>query len=444
MTPTARLARFAAGADWAGLPDPVRAEARRALLNWFGCALGGATAPDHATLLRAFGTPGDAWLAGHARRVEPGAAALLNGFAASHDCYDDTQLATVIHPTAPVAAAALAAATGRVVPGSRLLASIAAGDELACRVGLALMTGPRPASLGWYMTGIAGTLGAAAAAGRVLGLNPSQMVSALGFAVAQAVGLRSAHASIANPIVPGLAARSGLTAALLAAAGLACHDGAIEGPNGLLSTLAPGNPPDQLTRELGRRYAMLDLAYKPYPCGVAVHPAIDGCLAILSRHRPAPEDIARIEVAVDPLAARLCLREEVQTAFDAQVSIAHWCAATLLSGAAGVAQARHEAVNDPAVRALRQRVVAIPDETLARDQARVAVLLHDGRRLEVEVEHASGSLANPLSGEALRRKALDQITASLGPGAADRLLDLVSRVEASPNLAPLLAAAAPG
>lgn len=134
------------------------------------------------------------------------------------------------------------------------------------------------------------------------------MVSALGFAVAQAAGLRSAHASVASPLVPGLAVRSGLTAALLAAAGLTCHDGAFEGASGLLATMAPGNLLAPLTEALGTRHAMLDLTYKPYPCGVAVHPAIDGCLDILARARPAPEEITRIEVMADPLAARLCLR----------------------------------------------------------------------------------------------------------------------------------------
>ena len=441
MTPTRLLARYAAGLAWKDLPDPVRAEARRALLNWFGCALGGATAPAHATILGTLGQPGGAWLAGHKRRLEPGSAAVLNGLAASHDCYDDTHLATVIHPTAPVAAAALAAATGREVPGARLLAAIVAGDELACRLGLALMTGPHPASLGWYMTGIAGTLGAAAAAGHVLGLGEAAMVSALGFAVAQAAGLRSAHASVASPLVPGLAARSGLTAALLAAAGLACHDGAIEGPNGLLATMAPGNPAEPLTEWLGGRYAMLDLAYKPYPCGVAVHPAIDGCLAILARARPVPEEIARIEVTVDPLAARLCLREQVESSFDAQVSIAHWCAAVLVSGRAGVSEAR--AVEDPAIRALRGRVVAIPDAALARDQARVVVVLRDGTRLEAAVAHATGSLANLLDDAALRRKALDQAVPVLGPAGAVRLLALLGEAEELADLTPLLSAATP-
>jgi 2-methylcitrate dehydratase PrpD len=444
MTPTAELAAFAAELTWEALPDPVREEAGRALLNWFGCALGGVSAPAHGAVLGALGVPGEAWLAGLSRRVDPGSAALLNGLAASHDCYDDTHLETVIHPTAPVAAAAFAAATGRAVPGHLLLAAVVAGDEIACRAGLALMTGPRPASLGWYMTGIAGTIGAAAAAGRILRLDAGRMVSALGFAVAQAAGLRSAHASLASPLVPGLAARNGLAAARLAAAGLTCHDGAIEGTNGLLATLAPGNPSAPLLEGLGHRYALLGLAYKPYPCGVAVHPAIDGCLAILARERLSAADIMRVEVTVDPLAERLCLREDAADGYDAQVSIAHWCAATLVFGEAGIAQARDEAVRHPAVLELRARVVAVPDMTLARDQARVAVLLRDGRRLEADVPHATGSLQNPLSAAGLRRKASEQMAGCLGAAGADRLLGLLERAELLPDIGPLQAAAAPG
>ncbi|MGG5809479.1 MmgE/PrpD family protein [Falsiroseomonas sp. CW058] len=442
MTHTAALARYAAGLRWHDQPASVQAEAQRALLNWFGVALGGSTAPEHARILATLGQPGGAWMAGHARRLERGAAAVMNGLAASQDCFDDTHLATVIHPTAPVAAAALAAAAGRAVGGAELLAAVIAGDEIACRLGLALMGGPHPASLGWYMTGVVGTIGAAAAAGRVLGLTAAAMTSALGFAVAQAAGLRSAHASVMSPLVPGLAARNGLAAALLAEAGLTCHDGALEGPNGLLPTMAPGNPAAPLTEGLGARHAMLDLAYKPYPCGVAVHPAIDGCLAILARARPAPEEIARIEVTVDPLAERLCLREEVASPFDAQVSIAHWCAATLVAGRAGVEQARH--VHDPAVVALRRRVVAIPDATLARDQARVALVLRGGTRLEAAVEHATGSVANPMDAAALRRKALDQAVPVLGVAAAARLLDRLDALPDLPDIAALLEAATPG
>jgi 2-methylcitrate dehydratase PrpD len=247
--------------------------------------------------------------------------------------------------------------------------------------------------------------------------------------------------------VPGLAARSGLTAALLAGAGVGCHDGALEGPKGLLASFAPGNPPDPLTEGLGTGFAFLDIAYKPYPCGVAVHPAIDGCLAVLRAAgpaAPAPGAIARVEVAVDPLAAMLCLHEAVETVFDAQVSVAHWCAATLVFGAAGLEQARQRCVDHPAVRALRRRVVAEADPALAADQARVAVVSTDGRRLEAEVAHATGSLANPLSESALRRKARDQVAPALGEARAAHLLDVLDRVETLPDLGALLEAASSG
>jgi 2-methylcitrate dehydratase PrpD len=443
MTATRLLAGFAAAQRWEALPAEAQAMAKRVLLNWFGVALGGANSPEHAPLLGVLAAPGDAWLAGQARRVSAEAAAVLNGYAASADCFDDTHLATVIHPTAPVAAAAIAATALHAATGADLLAAVAAGDEVACRVGLALMGGPQPASLGWYMTGIAGSIGAAAAAGRILGLDAGAMTSALGFAVAQAAGLRSAHASVASGLVPGLAARSGLLAARLAAAGLTCHDGALEGANGLLATMAPGNPALPLTEALGTRFAFLDLAFKPYPCGVAVHPAIDACLAILAAGGVGPAEIERIEVTVDPLAERLCLRQAVESRFDAQVSIAHWCAATLVFGTAGVAESRAAAVAHPAVRALAQRVVAIADAALARDQARVALLMRDGTRREAAIEHATASLANPMSVAALQRKAQAQAAPLLGAARAAALLDLLGRAEAIPDVESLLLAASP-
>jgi 2-methylcitrate dehydratase PrpD len=445
MSATRELAGFATALSWAECPPPLQAEAQRALLNGFGCAIGGAGGATHAALHGALASPGAAWLAGRRERAEAGAAAVLNGFAASLYCYDDTHLETVIHPTAPVLAAALAAATGRAVSGPGLLAALVVGNEVACRVGLALMGGPHPASLGWYMTGVAGTLGAAAAAGRVLGLDERAMVSALGIAASQAAGLRAAHASATSPLVPGLAARNGHTAAVLAAAGLDCHDGALEGAKGLLACFAPGNPAAPLTEGLGRRFAMRDLTYKPYPCGIVVHPAIDAGLDVLARHgRPEPDAILQIEVAVDPVAGLLCLRQDVVSMFDAQVSIPHWLAATFVAGTAGLAQARQDWVEDPRVQALRQRVVAQVDPALAPDQARLVVRLRDGRRLEAAVAHATGSLANPLSDAALRRKAREQMAPVLGEAGAARLLDALHRLGEAPDLSAVLEAATPG
>jgi 2-methylcitrate dehydratase PrpD len=134
----------------------------------------------------------------------------------------------------------------------------------------------------------------------------------------------------------------------------------------------------------------------------------------------------------------------VETVFDAQVSVAHWCAATLVFGAAGLEQARQRCVDHPAVRALGRRVVAAPDPALAADQARVAVVLADGRRLEAEVAHATGGLANPLGEAALRQKARDQVAPALGEARAEHLLDVLDRPEALPDLGALLEAARPG
>jgi 2-methylcitrate dehydratase PrpD len=445
MTATADLARFAVTLSWPALPPHVQAQARRAMLNWFGCAIGGAEGETYEALLRTLATPGAAWLAGRNHGVEPGAAAVLNGFAASLYCFDDTHLETVIHPTAPVLAAALAAAQGRRVDGAALLAALVAGDEVACRIGRALMTGPHPASLGWYMTGVAGAIGAAAAAGRILGLDARRMTWAIGMAASQAAGLRAAHASATSPLVPGLAARGGLTAALLAEAGLDCHDGALEGAKGLLGCFAPGNPADPLTDRLGAHFEMMDLAWKPYPCGVVVHPAIDAALETIARHgRPDPAEIARIEVTVDPIAEKLCLRTDIASVFDAQVSIPHWLAATLIAGEAGRDQARAAWVTDPRVQSLRARVHPTPDPALAPDQARLALVLRDGTRWTAEIAHATGSLANPLTDAALRRKAEAQMLPALGAGSTARLLTLLDAADELADIAPLLAAATPG
>src|ERR1700744_4276787 len=210
------MARFALGLDWASLPDAVRREAPRAWMNWVACTVGASRTPIMDAAVRgvlAMESAEDAGLLGRSENTSVSNAALLNCLGSSAQTYDDTHLATITHPTGPVAAAALAVAckragAGSPVPGRDLLIALVAGLELECRVSCAIAAGG--SRKGWYMTGLSGGIGAAAAAGLLLGLDHNQMVSALGLAATQAGGFRATHGSMAITYVPGMAARNGV------------------------------------------------------------------------------------------------------------------------------------------------------------------------------------------------------------------------------------------
>lgn len=421
------VAEFVLGANWEGLPANVRRESARAWLNWVGCAVGGAVTPamDAAVngLLSMGG--GQVPVLGRAERVAMVDSAFLGSLAASAQTYDDTHLATITHPTGPVASALLATAhqlesVGRPVNGDRLLAALAIGIEIECRVSCAIAAGG--GNFGWYMTGLSGGIGAAAAVGRILGLSHEQMVYALGLAASQASGLRAAHGSMAITFIPGTAARDGVVAAYLAAANYSCSDIAIDGKNGLLQVLTGATDGSLISDGLGARFEMLNNAYKPYPCGIVIHPAIDACLHLVREQGVDYRTIARVDLRVHPDALNLCWRKLPDNALDALVSLFHWVGAALVRGAAGVREGEIACVMDPAVRAIQAHSEAVADSTLANNQAVVRVTLADGTTHEWMTRNAIGSVTNPMTDAQLATKFRDLVLPILGERRAGALL----------------------
>jgi 2-methylcitrate dehydratase PrpD len=342
-------------------------------------------------------------LLGREERLHPADAALVNCLASAADTFDDTHLTTITHPTGPVAAVILALADTHRISGQDLLAALAIGIEIECRISAAITAPGVGASQGWYMTGISGGVGAAAAAARILHASHDEIVSAIGLATSQAGGLRATHGSMAIAFVPGFAARNGITAACLAVSGFRCGDLMIEGKNGLFPVLAPAAVPEAIVRGLGSHFEILGNAYKPYPCGIVIHPSIDACLDI-ARRCPSADKIERVELGVHADALALCWRKLPTSVLEAQVSLFHWAAAALVRRAAGIAEGNAEAVADPAIRAIQEAIQAKVDPALASGQAYAEVWLKDGTKLRAEIVHASGSLERPMTDEQLADK----------------------------------------
>jgi len=404
---THTLADFVLGTRWMDLPDRMRCEAVRAFLNWVGCAVGGSNTSTVDAAIRgiaAFSAHGSTPVFGRAERFDAVHAAAINCLSSAAHTFDDTHLKTITHPTGPVAAAILALADGRRTSGEDFLLALMLGMEIECRISTAITARTAQAHGGWYITGVSGGIGAAAAAGRLLGLDHDQLVSALGLAATQACGLRATHGSMAIALVPGLAARNGLTAAYLAAANFTCSDITIDGRNGLMQVIAPNADIDLLGLQLADRFEVLNNAYKPYPCGIVIHPTIDACLEIAMRHTPAPEAIEQVVLEVHPDALNLTWRKLPSTALDAQVSLYHWAAAALVYRQAGLAQGELPCVEDARVRALQRCTSAVASASLASDQARVKVRMRNGTVLSAEVAHATGSVDRPMTDQQLAEK----------------------------------------
>src|SRR5204863_7194058 len=155
-------------------------------------------------------------------------AAFVNCLTSTVLSFDDTHLATVTHPTGPVAAALFALGEKQALSGEDFVNALALGIEIECRMSNVLLLPPAQANLGLFITGITGPIGAAAALGRLLHLDEERMAAAIGLAAAQASGFRGTHGAMSAFMVPAHAARTGVSGALLAAKGFGCMDNILE------------------------------------------------------------------------------------------------------------------------------------------------------------------------------------------------------------------------
>jgi 2-methylcitrate dehydratase PrpD len=405
---TTDIAAFAAATRSTDLPESVLREARRSLFNILGCTLGGAHhsgADSVEAALGAFAGAPVATLIGRARKVDPLHAALVNCLASSVYSFDDTHEQAVVHPSGPVAAAAMALSEVHAVSGQDLLAAFAVGVEFTCRLCKALTVPPAKGSMAWSGTGITGGIGAAVAAGRILGLDMPAMRTAIGIALSQAAGFRAMHGSLVTPLMPAQAAQTGLRAALLARAGFTASAAALEGRYGSLSVFSDAPDLDALTGAMGDRWEILRNTYKPYPCGIVIHPIIDACLELRSAPGVSADTIRTVEILASPGAMALCNNRNPKDELQAHVSLHHWTAVAFIRGTARIQDMDTDtAVHDPALMAFQDRVQATLDPALGGDAAVVTVTLRDGTRQVCRIAHGIGSASRPMTDAQLEAK----------------------------------------
>jgi 2-methylcitrate dehydratase PrpD len=444
MEVTRTLARYVLASRYADIPKDVRHEAARSFLNWVGCAVGAArhdTVERALAALRPFSGKAEASVLGRTERLDIMLAALMNGITSHTFDFDDTHLRTVIHPSGPVASAILALAERRPVSGEDFMHAFILGVEVECRIGNSVY--PDHYDVGWHITGTAGVFGAAAAAGRLLGLTEQQMVWALGIAATQSSGMREMFGTMCKPFHPGNAARNGLLAALLAQQNFTSSNQGIEAKRGFANVLSTKFDPAQITEGLGRTYEISINTYKPFACGIVIHPIIDGCVQLRNAHQLKADDIERIDARVHPLVLELTGKKAPQVGLEGKFSVYHSAAVAVIHGAAGENEYSDEAVRDPAVVALRDRVAATVDKSVHEDQAHVAVRLKSGKTLEIFVEHAIGSVDRPMTDADLETKFRGLATPIIQKAATDRLIGLCWKAETLKDIAEVARAATP-
>ena len=444
MGATEEIARFVVETDVEELPEAIVHEGKRCLINYLAVALYASRDASLDILLDVFREEGGANNAsvigaGHSTSMQN--AALANGYLAHLEDYDDTHFPTIIHPSAPTFPAALAVAEHGGASGRGVLAASALGMEITCRIGMALH--PAHYDEGWHITGTCGVFGAAAAAGRLLGMDAGRMAHALGVAGAQAAGVRVVFGSMTKPMHPGRSAQSGVLAALLASRGFTSSTEMLEGRRGFAEVYSAASDLSRATEGLGERWELFQNGLKPYACGVVNHPLIDAMARFRDEHGVTAGMVSEVRAKVHPLVLELVDRPHPQSGLEGKFSYQHSMAVGLVDGAAFPEQYTDQRVADPVIVGLRDRIAAAVDPAQEEGSAEVTIALTDGREITESVEHATGTPENPIADAQLNAKFRSLAGRALPEEQAERALALLWRLDELDDVReifPLLAA----
>jgi 2-methylcitrate dehydratase PrpD len=450
VTLARRLAEFTAALEFTDVPEAVVDSVRWRTLDILGIALAASTgeaAPAVLGALDGWGATGDCTVIGAKRTVTAPLAILANGtFAHSLD-FDDTHATSITHASAVVVPVALALGEAAGLDGRTLVTAMVAGYESITRLGMAA-----PAAFharGWHATGVCGAFAAALVAGRIEGLDVDRLTAALGIAGSFASGVMEylSDGSWVKRVHPGWAGQSGATAAALARGGFTGPASVLEGRFGLYRTFVDTEPDLTPFATLGTQWETPAIGFKPYPCCHLNHAYLDCALDLRQAHALEPADIEAVECRVaagqvpivcEPRGAKLRPR----SSYDAQFSLPYSIASALLDGRVDLDTYASERLAEPARLALAARVshAIDPDSQFPRGfPGWVRVRLRDGRTLEARVPDGRGSLARPLTAEALADKFRDNAGRALP---AAQVAELEHRVLSLDTVADVRALAA--
>jgi 2-methylcitrate dehydratase PrpD len=299
---------------------------------------------------------------------------------------------------------------------------------------------------GWHATCTLGTLGAAAAAARVLGLDAARTQMALALAASQASGLKENFGTMTKPFHAGHAARTGVLSALLARDGFTASDQAIEGPQGFLKVLGGGRNMAALDT-LGAPWKILatGIAVKPYPCCAMTHSAIDALLELCSQHAVRAEDVAAVEIGVAPVTPGILIHPRPRNGLEAKFSMEYCAAVALAEGRVGIGAFEDDHVQDARLRSLMRRVRMTVDPSIGGHQdrnawSRVTLRLNDGRSLSREPQGPQGHPDRPLSRDQLLRKFGDCASRVLPASRISIVSEIIQALEGCSDLKGLAAA----
>ena len=444
MDVTAKLAEFVTDLHYEAIPREAVETAKIAVRDGLGVALAGSREEDAriaAEIARQEGAREETSVIGQGFKTSALNGALANGTAA-HALDFDHSFTMMGQPTAPIVPATFALGETLGASGRRIIEAYVAGFEVTAKLVHSLRDSGHD---GWHAPSTLGSFGAAAACGKLLGLDAAQMQMALGITASMASGIVANFGTMTKPLHVGLGARNGVLAAKLARGGYTANAKAIEGGFGFYQVLhqdAPINEP--AIEELGRSYALVTdgLRIKPYPCGGLTHQVIDAVLEFRAQHGLTAEMIERIDVDVVKHTFDRIVFRVPQTGIQGKFCMPYLVARAIIDGKIGLHIFTDSAVRDQNVLKLAERVQMNLDPNLKKTDAagrpcRVTVRLKNGQTFVREAQHAKGGPAHPMTEDELRGKFTECAREALDAGSAARALDTIEKLETVADIRPL-------
>lgn len=437
MTLEEQLCRHLAACRYEDLPTEAVQAAKASILDTMGVMLASTTNSDDCVrmveLARDLGGKPESTVVGFGDRLPSPMAALINGALCHPLDYDDTHEGAKSHPTAQTLPAALAVAqrVGKV-SGKDFITAVAAGADFALRVALAVDAGPT--EHGWLGSAVYGPFGAAAAAGKILGLSADGLQNAIGMAYAQTGGTREmAEGSSLRGVRDGFSGKVGVLSALLAHQGLTGPGRFLEGRAGVYNLYFRGKyTRERLTQDLGKVFEGANVSFKLWPSCRLTHTYIEAVITLMREHKLGWEDVEQLDAIVSKWGKELSEPPERRltppTSVAAGDSLPFTLAVAMVHGNVKIEHYALAALKDERVLAAARRVKHVFDEKLdPKDMtpADITIRTRDGRTLKKRVPHAYGSPQNPLKKGGLEEKFLDCATHSVKPIGKDRAAQLI-------------------
>lgn len=439
-TPAQNIAQFAAGFDLTAVPPAVRLRAKLHILDGLGLGLAStvqAYGKSAVAGVTAMGGPGPCSVIGQHEQLSPRDAALVNAILIHGLDFDDTHLASIIHPTCTSLPVALALGEALGATGNQVLAAFLAGAETGIRIGLAVDGGFH--HVGYHATGLVSHFASAVTAGRLLGLSPDQITAAQGITGSTASGIQVflEEGAWTKRFHPGWGAVAGITAAYLARSDFKGPTRPYEGRFGLFDTHLHGEPAKlaPLSDDLGQVWHFGETALKPYPVCHFIHGCADAAIELhaeIGEARIVKVDAflaqPTLHIIAEPAEAKKRPTTDYEAKFSAQFVVAY----CLLRGRFGLPDLQPEALADAEVLALSQKVTCLEDPDTAFPiyfSGGVEVTLADGRVLKRHVRVNSGAGERAMTPEAVAEKFLASASLAIPKAQAERIRDAVLRLE---------------